>query len=304
MTVSNTKSFTDGQVGTGLVDEYFFDFKIPNESSLNVYVVESDDTVTDLTLNTDYELKPNSINNEAGGGITLLAGNLAVGRTIYFDRSVALTQDADYRETGKFPAESHELALDTLQMQIQDLQRQINRSLRFSTTSGVLTSESAFTPIEGRAPIFNADGSLGQSNVSLGDLDTALSNAETFANAASASATAAATAETNAETAETNAEAAQAAAEDARDEAIASIGSVMVSDDDTTYDTLDNKISVDAPLEVRVENPAGNERLVIGNSYHATKVRNFVVRNESVDPETDFTFEAPDGGSSFFVLVR
>jgi hypothetical protein len=93
---------------------------------------------------------------------------------------------------------------------------------------------------------------------------------------ASTAATAAVAAQTAAETAQTNAETAQAAAEAARDTALAAVGGVAVSADDTTPSNLETKLLAGTGLAATTQNGGGNETrtLALDTTYtnHSARV--------------------------------
>lgn len=66
----------------------------------------------------------------AGGAITLTGTGVAVGNTITIKRLVPLTQLVDYVANNRFPADTHEKALDKLTMICQYLGDEVLRSLR------------------------------------------------------------------------------------------------------------------------------------------------------------------------------
>ena len=82
------------------------------------------------TLGVEYTLT-------GGGGSTgtLTAVTIpATGETLTIQRVAPLTQETDYPENGKFPAASHEDALDKLTMIEQQQQEEINRAPKFPVT--------------------------------------------------------------------------------------------------------------------------------------------------------------------------
>jgi hypothetical protein len=98
------------------------------------------------------------------------------------------------------------------------------------------------------------DHETGISTPSLSDADVTT---------ASTAATAAVAAQTAAETAETNAETAQAAAEAARDTALASVGGVAVSANDTTRNNLETKLLAGDGIAMTTQNDGGDETRTI-----------------------------------------
>lgn len=76
---------------------------------------------------------------DAGGTVTFLTAPPSQ-YTITIKRDIALTQGTDYVENDSFPAESHENALDKLTMLVQQLQEELDRTLKLTesqTASGL-----------------------------------------------------------------------------------------------------------------------------------------------------------------------
>lgn len=90
--------------------------------------VDEDDVT--LVENLDYSLT--GAGDEAGGTLTLLgSANLAVADRITVKRNIPLTQETSYAPNDRFPASSHERALDKLTMEMQQVSEVASRSLVF-----------------------------------------------------------------------------------------------------------------------------------------------------------------------------
>ncbi len=77
---------------------------------------------------THYALTP--AGDPSGGMLTVAAGHrLAAGESLTIRRDVPRTQETDYQEAGRFPAETHERALDKLTMIAQQLAERAGRTL-------------------------------------------------------------------------------------------------------------------------------------------------------------------------------
>lgn len=184
MTVSNTTNKII-YAGNGSTDTFAYNYKILAQSDLvvtEVLIATGAETVLELT--TDYTVT--GVGEDGGGNVVLVAGNLPSTKKLSIRRSTPIKQSTDYISNDPFPAETHEAALDKLTFICQDLQEQIDRSVKV----GEVDDE-----------------------FSVSELSALLVAAEDAQAAAEAAQAAAETAETNAETAEANAEAAQAAAE-------------------------------------------------------------------------------------------
>jgi len=84
------------------------------------------------------------------------------GVTLILRRNTALTQETDYVANDPFPAETHEDALDKLQMQTQELQEQADRSFKVSRTNIIASSEFTdnATARASKTLGFDSDGNL------------------------------------------------------------------------------------------------------------------------------------------------
>ncbi|MGY6030653.1 peptidase G2 autoproteolytic cleavage domain-containing protein [Phytobacter sp. AG2a] len=115
MTVSSQQSYVeynaDGSTTTFTVPFYFL-----QGSDLGVTIRYSDNTTTDLTYGINFSAS--GAGNPAGGSVTLNAAYPA-GNKVLILRAPPATQETQYAENGKFPAKSHEKALDKLTMLIQ-----------------------------------------------------------------------------------------------------------------------------------------------------------------------------------------
>jgi hypothetical protein len=162
-----------------------------------------DDVQTVLSLGTHYTVTGAGVS--AGGSVVLTGTGVAVGNTVTVKRSVPLTQLVDYVYNDRFPAETHEKALDKLTMICQFLQEQAERSLRFEDGE-VLDGTMQIETRKGKFIYFDStDGT-----VQFGDVQDVLDAA------------------VDAEAAKVAAQAAQAAAEDARDVALSAMAALVV----------------------------------------------------------------------------
>jgi len=118
--------------------------------------------------------------------------------TIY--REVPLTQETDYVENTKFPADAHERALDLLTMQNQQQREALGRAVKLPI-SAIVSDISLPDPIVGRALKWNADGT---------DLENSTYDFDTAVTLSQAARDAAQTAQGLAEDAQAAAEAAAA----------------------------------------------------------------------------------------------
>lgn len=117
MTVSTEVDHNE-YTGNGVTTAFPYTFRIFQKSDLVVQVVDLNENITELILDTDY------IVTGAGGyngGNVILSKALANGYQISISRELPVTQDTDLRNQGKFFAEVHEDAFDKLTMLIQQV---------------------------------------------------------------------------------------------------------------------------------------------------------------------------------------
>lgn len=98
---------------------------------------------------------------DAGGDVTFLVAPTA-GRRITITRVVPKTQETDYEENGDFASEDHEEALDKLTMIDQQMQRELDRCLKFPESEPTGTSAALGSAVDRANKIltFDNDGLL------------------------------------------------------------------------------------------------------------------------------------------------
>ncbi|EKY5474160.1 GDSL-type esterase/lipase family protein [Escherichia coli] len=126
MTVSTEVNHNE-YTGNGVTTTFPYKFRIFKKSDLVVQVVDINENINVLVLDTDY------IVTGAGGyngGNVILSKALANGHQISISRELPATQETDLRNQGKFFAEVHEDAFDKLTMLIQQSLRNDKLALR------------------------------------------------------------------------------------------------------------------------------------------------------------------------------
>ncbi|EPV0628775.1 hypothetical protein ACV1FS_004058 [Citrobacter koseri] len=126
MTVSTEVDHND-YTGNGVTTSFPYTFRIFQKSDLVVQVVDLDENITELTLDTDYTVTGAGGYN---GGNVILSSPLANGYQISISRSLPVTQETDLRNQGKFFAEVHEDAFDKLTMLVQQVRSGLRLALR------------------------------------------------------------------------------------------------------------------------------------------------------------------------------
>jgi hypothetical protein len=132
MTVSSTVYKADS-TGNGVTTEFTIPFDLQDESQVLVTKVSAAGVETVLVLNTDYTV---SGIGTASRKITLTTA-LPTGERVIRSPNVSLTQSVDYVEGDDFPAETHEAAVDKLTLICQQLQEQLNRTVKLDISDAV-----------------------------------------------------------------------------------------------------------------------------------------------------------------------
>lgn len=155
MTISTTTNRVKYNCDGATVD-FVFNFPITAKSDLTVIHVDSAGTETTLALTTNYTISAGPWTS--GGTVTTLVTYPATD-DILIKRILPLTQDTDYVSNDPFPAETHEAALDKLTMIDQQIQEDLDRSIKLQESSTV-TDVTIVDPVADEFLKFNstADG--------------------------------------------------------------------------------------------------------------------------------------------------
>ena len=152
MTVSTT-TIKNSASGNGTLHSFAYGFKIFADGDLDVIIRSSTGTETVKTLNTHYVVT--NAGTDSGGNVlfkfnTGSSGDAhfsssdfrpANGETVVIRRSLGLTQSTDYVANDPFAAEDHETALDRLTFITQEIQEELDRSIKLSRTNTITSTE-------------------------------------------------------------------------------------------------------------------------------------------------------------------
>jgi len=139
MTVSST-TVKNSYSGNSSTTVFAYSFKIFADSDLQVIIRSSTGAETTKTLTTHYTVS--GAGDASGGNVTFTSGNTpATGQTVVIRRGVPQTQAIDYIANDPFPAESHEEGLDRATMTTQQVQEELNRSIKLSRTNTMTSTE-------------------------------------------------------------------------------------------------------------------------------------------------------------------
>lgn len=116
MTVSSTQSYIEYN-GDGTTTSFSIPFYFLLNSDISAMVADASGSVTEPVNGTDFTVTGAGT---SGGGTLTANTAYPPGSTILIYRNPPATQETKYYENGKFPATSHEAALDKLTMLIQE----------------------------------------------------------------------------------------------------------------------------------------------------------------------------------------
>jgi hypothetical protein len=137
MTISST-TVKNSYSGNSSTTVFAYTFKIFADSDIQVIIRSSTGTETTKTITTHYTVS--GAGNANGGSVTFLTAPVT-GETVVLIRNVPQTQAIDYIANDPFPAETHEEGLDRATMTIQQMQEEINRSIKLSKTNTITSTE-------------------------------------------------------------------------------------------------------------------------------------------------------------------
>ena len=156
MTLSTT-TVKNSYSGNGSTSAFNYTFGINSTTELKVIIRSSTGTETTKTITTHYTIADAGA---AGGTVTFTSGNIpSSDDTVVLIRDTDLTQETDYVANDPFPAETHESALDKLQMQVQEVQEELDRSIKLSRTNTMTSTEFTVGSTDRQNKILAFDGS-------------------------------------------------------------------------------------------------------------------------------------------------
>lgn len=160
MTISTT-TVKNSYSGDGSTTTFNYTFKVLADTDLTVIIRNNLGTETTKTLSTHYTIT--GVGDAAGGSITFTAGNIpSATETVVLIRDTAQTQSIDYIANDPFPAETHEEGLDRSVILSQELQEEVDRSIKISRTNTMTSTEFTVGPTEraGKFLSFDSNGEL------------------------------------------------------------------------------------------------------------------------------------------------
>src|SRR5210317_1828603 len=155
MTISST-TVKNSYSGNGTLDTFNYTFKVFADADLQVIIRDASATETVKTLTTHYTVT--GAGSASGGTIVFTAGNIPTAtETVVIRRASPQTQAIDYIANDPFPAESHEEGLDRSMMAIQQLQEEVDRSIKLSRTNTMNSTEFTIGDTDRANKVFGFD---------------------------------------------------------------------------------------------------------------------------------------------------
>jgi hypothetical protein len=124
--------------GDGTQTVFPYTFKINAEADIQVILRASNGTETVKTLITDYTVS--GVGSSSGGNVTMVTAPSAT-ETIVIRRETTQTQTVDLVENDPFTAETVEGAFDKSVAISQELQEEVDRSIKLSRTNTMTSTE-------------------------------------------------------------------------------------------------------------------------------------------------------------------
>ncbi|BAQ85890.1 putative tail fiber [uncultured Mediterranean phage uvMED] len=139
MTISTT-IIKNSYNGTGSQDVFAYAFKIATNADMEVIIRASTGTETVKTITTHYTVS--GAGDASGGNVTFTSGNIPTDTEIVvLRRKTTKTQSLDLVENDPFTADSVEGAFDKNLSIIQELQEEVDRSIKISRTNTMTSTE-------------------------------------------------------------------------------------------------------------------------------------------------------------------
>lgn len=135
MTISSETRKAGPFTGNDVTDTFAFAFKIFADTDVSVVVLDANGDESTLTLTTDYAVSVNEDQDASPGGDCVLTAPLATGETMLIVGVTPKTQEAEILNGGGFYPLVINNALDKTAMIAQEMQDEIDRSIKIPITS-------------------------------------------------------------------------------------------------------------------------------------------------------------------------
>ena len=157
MTISTT-TIKNSYSGDNSTTAFTYTFKITDQDDIDVIIRSADGSETTKTITTHYTVA--GVGNAGGGTINFTTGNVPTNtETVVLRRSTPQTQGVDLIENDPLPADTLEDALDKLTSINQELQEEVNRSLKISRTNTMTSTEFTTSATDRASKVLSFDSS-------------------------------------------------------------------------------------------------------------------------------------------------
>jgi hypothetical protein len=161
MTISTT-TIKNSFSGNGSTSAFTYTFKISAITEMQV-IIRTDSTGVETVKSEGTHYNTAGAGNSGGGTVTFTSGNIpASGETVVLRRVTPQTQGLDLIENDPMPAENIETAYDKLTAIGQELQEQVDRSIKISRTNTMTSTEftNSATDRASKVLAFDSSGEL------------------------------------------------------------------------------------------------------------------------------------------------
>lgn len=155
MTVAANDRLDGPYLGNGVTTAFAYSFLISANTELRVILRDDDGVDAVQTLGTHYTVS--GVGVEGGGNVTFVTAP-ATGEKVIIEGVTPKTQTVNYVENDRFPYVSHQGGMDKIGRQIQELQRDVDRALKFP--HGETTYRMPLKPATASALGQNTDGEI------------------------------------------------------------------------------------------------------------------------------------------------
>jgi len=160
MTISST-TVKNSYSGNGSQTTFVYGYKIFADTDIKVIIRSAAGTETVKSLTTHYTVT--GAGSASGGNVVFTSGNIPTNtETVVLIRNVPQTQAIDYIANDPFPAETHEEGLDRATMTTQQVQEELDRSIKISRTNTMTSTEFTVGATDRASKVlgFDANGEL------------------------------------------------------------------------------------------------------------------------------------------------
>jgi hypothetical protein len=151
MTVDANDRLSGPHLGNDVTTAFAYNWYILANTELRVILRDEDGEDVTQTLTTHYTVS--GVGSDSGGNVTFVTAP-PTGSKVIIEGVTPKTQTVDYENNDRFPYTSHQAGMDKIERQIQELQRDADRSVKFphgETTYRLPVKPTSETKLLGRA---------------------------------------------------------------------------------------------------------------------------------------------------------